>query len=380
MTKDFDYSNKVVLEDIWYSFGSTVRFQQIDRYDAENALTLKLAVPDVMRLVIMSGAPKFAGGQVSGDAPIRSTDTLMLETLVRACDRVYVWRLVEGGVPVIVEQLAPVMFDADAGPERVIALCQALVDAHQIVPQSEGYAIASEQITRLLQRPELQLPAGNLARVALPVGEPLTPHTAESLFREGSDLRQKDFAGSAQRYLQAARIQFDALRTYQPRAGFDDLKWYLASYCSVKAGHAFVTGNYAEAIPYYLAFFGLAQESDSVWPRIQRLVNPMASYYFAIAGKQLDEPVPSNLGRSLAHQVALRIHSHDNAQVAAGWEELMERLADVNLGMIRQTHREITGQVGSMTQVSGENLARLERTCAFLTHLIARREASVVLI
>ena len=72
------------------------------------------------------------------------------------------------------------------------------------------------------------------------------------------------------------------------------------------------TGNYAEAVPYYLAFFGLAQEADSVWPRIQRLVNPMASYFFAIAGKQLNEPVPPNLGRSLAAQVALRIHNHAN--------------------------------------------------------------------
>ena len=116
--------------------------------------------------------------------------------------------------------------------------------------------------------------------------------TAENLFREGSELRQKDFAGSSQRYLQAARVQLEALRSGQTRAGFDDLKWYLASYCSVKAGHAFVNETYDDAIPYYLAFFSLAQESDSVWPRIQRLVSPMSSYYFAIAGKQLDEVVP----------------------------------------------------------------------------------------
>ena len=62
-----------------------------------------------------------------------------------------------------------------------------------------------------MQRDELARLAGNLARVALPPGEPVTPYTAESLFREGSDLRQKDFAGSAQRYLQAARIQLDVV-------------------------------------------------------------------------------------------------------------------------------------------------------------------------
>ncbi len=34
-----------------------------DRYDAENALTQKIAVPEVMRLLVMSGALCFAGGQ-----------------------------------------------------------------------------------------------------------------------------------------------------------------------------------------------------------------------------------------------------------------------------------------------------------------------------
>ena len=61
------------------------------------------------------------------------------------------------------------------------------------------------------------LAAAGLAKVALPPGEP-TVALAESLFREASDLRQKDFAGSAQRYLQAARIQLDALRS-GPAAG-----------------------------------------------------------------------------------------------------------------------------------------------------------------
>jgi len=345
-----------------------------DRYDAENTLTQKLAVPDMMRLLVMSGTLSFAGGQAGSDAPIRQVEGLTPENLLGGCDQVYVWRLVEGGVPVDPAPLAPVIYDADTNAERVAALCEGLVAEGKIVSQADGYAVAPEQITRLLQRPELALPANNLARVSLPPGEPVTPYTAESLFREGSDLRQKDFAGSAQRYLQAARIQLDSLRSAQPRAGFDDLKWYLASYCSVKAGHAFVTGNYAEAVPYYLAFFGLAQEADNVWPRIQRLVNPMASYFFAIAGKQLNEPVPPNLGRSLAYQVALRIHNHTDPQVAAAWEELMGRLAEVNLGLVRQTYREILAQIGPVAQIGSGNLARIERTRAFLAGLIAQRE------
>ena len=347
-----------------------------DRYDAENALTQKIAVGDVIRLLVMSGGLAFAGSQPGSDAPIQHADALNQDILGLACDTVYVWRLIEGGVPVYADQLAPVLYEADADPARVTALCQRLVERRMVVTSGDSWAVAPEQINRLMGREELALPAANLAKASLPAGEPITPMTAESFFREASELRQKDFAGSAQKYLQAARIQLDALRGGQVRAGFDDLKWYLASYCSVKAGHAFVSGNYGEAVPYYLAFFGLAQEADSVWPRIQRLVNPMASYFFAIAGKQLNAAVPPNLGRSLACQVALRIHNHENAQVAAAWEALMERLADVNLGMIRLAYRDVTGLLGPAPQAGSDSQARIERTRGFLAGLIARREST----
>ena len=282
-------------------------------------LSQKIAALDVQRLLVMSGALAFAGGQPSSDAPVRGAAALTAEAVAQACDTVYVWRLVEGGVPFVVEQLAPVLYGSDADPARVTALCEGLVARGMIVPAGDSYAVAPEMINKLLERDELRLPISSLMKMPLPADKPITPVTAESLFREASELRQKDFAGSAGRYLQAARVQLEALRSGQPCAGFDDLKWYLASYCSVKAGHAFVTANYSEALPYYLAFFSMAQEADSVWPRIERLANPMASYFFAIVGKQLNEIVPPNLGRSPAAQAALRMYNHGNPQVVDAW-------------------------------------------------------------
>jgi len=352
-----------------------------DRYDAENALTPKIAVPDVMRLLVMSGALEFAGRQACSDAPLRNALSLSLDDLAWGCEAVYVWRLVEGAVPVVPSQLVPVLYDGSIDVSRAVSLCQGLVDRGMIQPVGDAYVVAADQITRLIQREELLMVAADLARVAMPVGEPLTPLTAENLFREGSELRQKDFAGSSQRYLQAARVQLEALRAGQTRAGFDDLKWYLASYCSVKAGHAFVNGTYDDAIPYYLAFFSLAQEADSVWPRIQRLVSPMSSYFFAIAGKQLDVVVPSNLGRSLACQVALRVHNHTNPAVGQNWERLIGRLADVNLGIVRQLYNDTVSLIGpvSMAQGATDNLPRIKRTRAFLADLIGRREGDVAI-
>ena len=338
-----------------------------DRYDAENALTQKITVGEVMRLLIMSGALRYEGDQPASDAPLIETQLLTLDNLSLACDSVYVTRLVEGGVPVDAEALAPLLYGAGASAGQVMALCERLAASGRMTLINGGCTIAPAYIDGLLAREELSLAAASLRHVTLPAGEPSVA-MAESLVREASDLRQKDFAGSAQRYLQAARIQLDAVRASQPRAGFDDLKWHLASYCSVKAGHAFVTGNYGEAVPFYLAFFGLAQEADCVWPRIQRLVNPMESYYFAIAGKRLNEPVPQNLGRSPAAQVALRIHNHVNPQVGLAWEDLMRSLARINLGMVRITFRELTGLAGPITHMG--NPARVERTRAFLDGLI----------
>ena len=148
-----------------------------DRYDAQNALTPKIAVPDIIRLLVMSNALAFAGGQASSDAPVRNVEGLALADLAHACETVYLWRLVEGGVPVIAEQLAPVLYETGADTNRVQELCRGLVQRHMIVPMGDSFAVAPEQISRLVQRDELVLVAADLARVALPSGEPVSPVT-----------------------------------------------------------------------------------------------------------------------------------------------------------------------------------------------------------
>ena len=224
-----------------------------------------------------------------------------------------------------------------------------------------------------MQREVLLPVTSHIEKERLPTGEPVTLTTAESLFREASELRQKDFAGSARRYLQAARIQLEALKSGDPKAGFDDLKWYLASYCSVKAGHAFVTGNYAEAIPFYLAFFSLAQEADSVWPRIQRLVNPMASYFFAIVGKQLINPCRPTWGGRRPR----RWRCVSTTRRSPGFAGLGR--PDETFGCRQPGHDppdlpRVDRVARPHHPVGSENVAPLEHTRAFLAGLIAEKE------
>jgi hypothetical protein len=72
--------------------------------------------------------------------------------------------------------------------------------------------------------------------------------------------------------------------------------------------------------------------------------------------------------------VAFRIHNHNNPQVGALWEELISRLAAVNLRMIRQTYRDLGDVIAA--QPGSDNVPRIERTRAFLGGLIAQRESS----
>ena len=124
-----------------------------DRYDAENALTPKIAVPDVMRLLVMSGALAFAGRHACSDAPVHQRPGVSrLRRAGQACDAVYVWRLVEGAVPVLPSQLAPVLYDGNSDePDGSWLYARPSIDKRMIMPVGDGYSVAAEQITCLIQ-------------------------------------------------------------------------------------------------------------------------------------------------------------------------------------------------------------------------------------
>ena len=87
---------------------------------------------------------------------------------------------------------------------------------------------------------------------------------ARSLAKTAMLQRSQDFAASARSYLLACRLQWDAVEMGEPGASLEDLRWYMASYASVKAGElSQIHRDYANSRPYYLAFFYLVQEDDA---------------------------------------------------------------------------------------------------------------------
>ena len=160
--------------------------------------------------------------------------------------------------------------------------------------------------------------------------------------------RSQDFSASARSYLYACRIQWDAIQNNVPNATLEDLRWYMASYASVRAGElSQVERDYQGSKSYYLAFFALVQEDDPLWSRMRGLLNPMLAYYWANAGRELGINVSSwNLSTATPAQIAVLAANHENIQLQRRWRERTRALAEVNEGVLRRVVEQIRHNYG----------------------------------
>jgi len=184
--------------------------------------------------------------------------------------------------------------------------------------------------------------------VQLPEGLARGPEAARSLADKAMLQRSQDFAGSTQTYLLACRVQWDAVNTNVPGAALEDLRWYIASYISTKAGAlSQVQHNFRAARPYYLAFFWMVQEDDPLWDRMRRLINPMLSYYWANAIRELNLTfAPATSPARTAVQAAV----HPNAEVRRLWLEVTEALARVNPRLLHRIAAQIRLEQADSTE------------------------------
>jgi hypothetical protein len=150
--------------------------------------------------------------------------------------------------------------------------------------------------------------------------------------------RSQDFAASSNTYLLACKVQAEAVKANEEGATLEDLRWFMASYASVKAGElSQVHHNYSRSRPYYLAFFSLVQEDDPLWSRMRGLINPMLSYYWANAGRELGENIVVNGSNATSPaQIAVIAATHANPELRAIWESATKALAGVNPSILRR--------------------------------------------
>ena len=228
----------------------------------------------------------------------------------------------------LTDELRP---DRPAGlPGLVVA-----VDGRFMLPGHSSIPFADE--------PALQPIIHDIENVQIPENIQVGIDKARSLAKTAMLQRSQDFAASARSYLLACRLQWDAVEAGEPGATLEDLRWYMASYASVRAGElSQIHRDYAHSRPYYLAFFFLVQEDDPLWSRMRGLINPMLSYYWVNAWRELGLNAGNpSLSATTPAEIAVRAATHETQELCSLWYAMSNALAEVNPGLLRRVASQI---------------------------------------
>lgn len=366
-------TRRAVLSDLYDLFRTAVQALSLDqsaailreRYDGENILRPQSQVRDVLRLAYRSGCLEF-DHPPSLAASAEMLPNITVETFIRRSEGGYVRKLVEGGLQMDVVEVSAALFGAPDQAEYIETLLSELVTRGVLEQKNGSYAAPpQESNSPLATFPPLAPVLPDLDGIEPPPEAIITSLEARRLFDEGTRLRVRDFAASATKYLLATKTQEMALESGETGATLEDLKWYLAGYCSVQAGHRFVEREYERAIPYYLAFFYLAYSDDTVQERVRGLMRPMLSYYFAIAARRF-EPTFQAQPNASPVQLAFQLHAHPNPAVSRAFEDLLTRLSQVTPTPIRTLLKQLPAVLGDPTHK--------ERFAVFLSRLLVGQE------
>ena len=173
--------------------------------------------------------------------------------------------------------------------------------------------------------------------------------------------RTNNFAASAQDYLAACRLLWDAVERQDPNATLEELRWYVASYASVRAGElSQVHRKYAAAQSYYLAFFSLLQEDTPLWDRMRRLINPMLHFYWRNIARQMGIELDFTTSPV---DLAIQMATHTDSQLRAKWQEVTRQLAEINPDVLRR----VAGQIRLVQEDSPQSTQVAEEIERMLT-------------
>jgi hypothetical protein len=220
--------------------------------------------------------------------------------------------------------------------EYVQGLLDDLERRKQIVRRDGKYRVASDSENPLLDDPNLEPVLRDIRTAELPEDlmhdQPVA--RAKELAMGALAKRSRDFSAAARDLLFACQLQWQAFEAEAVDATLDDLRWYLASYASVKAGElAQVFNDLAGARPYYLAFFSLVQEDSPLWERMRGLINPMLSFYWRNLARELRINLET---RASPAEVAIQVATVDNEQLQSSWMEATRALAHINPGLLQR--------------------------------------------
>jgi uncharacterized LabA/DUF88 family protein len=316
-----------------------------DRYDALNLGRSKPVLRDILQTAFRQKAFDYGEKSASLYVPVRLASGIDSEAdFVRRAESDFVYSVVRSGLELDLAVLANIMLGDRSQVEYVQTLLDDLDHRSVIARKGKRYGLPGRDTIPFRSEPALKILCRDIDSVKLPEGKEQGVAAARNIARSAMLQRSQDFVASASNYLLACRLLWDAVERNETGATLQDLRWYMASYASANAGkYSQVYRDYTAARPYYLAFFALVREDDPLWSRMRGLINPMLSYYWANAGREMNINTSAwNLSGASPAQIAVSVATYPDSELHRRWQALTEDLARINPDLLRRIADQLT--------------------------------------
>jgi uncharacterized LabA/DUF88 family protein len=336
------------------------------RYSLQGLVRSKSVLRDILQLAFHQHTFDYHNQAVSLFTPVWLSEDINSEAafVVRA-ETDFPFAIVRAGLEIDCAELASQVLNDRQQVDYILTLLEDLRERGLVVRKGKTYAMPGAGAIPFQGEPVLQILIRDIEDCPVPEGSAGGSAVAHSLAKKAMMQRSQDFAASGNTYLMACRVQWDAVEKGEQGASLEDLRWFMASYASAMAGKlSQVNRDYAHARPYYLAFFYLVQEEDPLWSRMRGLINPMLSYYWANAGRELELNVSAwNQSMASPAQIAIYAANHPNPDLRRLWQRITHDLAEVNPSLLRR----ITDQIQLSRSEEPENQHVVEQIDAILS-------------
>lgn len=309
------------------------------RYESKRLDRPKSLVQRIMQLGIRQGVYEFQG-DASTDSPVKLAEGIDSQaTFVRRIESSFPYELISSGLEIDKAEVAAALLNDRTQTAYVDELLNDLEARELIQSLGDQYRLPGVGGNPLRDDLNIREMIADLLTVQLPEDLGSDVETARALERQGMAARSHDFVTSAHDYLLACRVLWDAYERADPEASLEDLRWYLASYASVKAGElSQVRKDYRGAQPYYLGFFSLVQQDTPLWYRMRGLINPMLNFYWRNLASEMAISLPYSTAPS---ELAGLMATHPNRQIRGKWQEATKDLARINPGVLQRVADQI---------------------------------------
>jgi uncharacterized LabA/DUF88 family protein len=315
-----------------------------NRYESLGLARSKTMLRQIWQMGFRQRAFEYGEQVASVHVPVSLAEGIDSEAaFVSRAESGFVYAILNAGLEIDTNELSSILLNDPEQNDYIQSLLNDLEERGLVEEQEGRYILPGQSVIPFASEPALEPICADIENATLPDSIERSPDKARTMAKNAMVQRSQDFAASARSYLMACRVQWESVEEEEPGATLEDLRWYMASYASVKAGElSQIHRDYSRSRPYYLAFFYLVQEDDPLWSRMRGLINPMLSYYWVNAWRELGLNAGNpSLNATTPAEIAVRAATHENQELCSLWFHMTKGLGEVNPGLLRRVANQI---------------------------------------